>query len=223
MPPGICEITFEFAAEEKYGTPAPTTSLTAFEIGPSWYIGSSKKVTSSTITLEPAARRARMLSAIASALVPEVANASPAPGARSWTSWAIARPSSLPSGRSASTSTAVPRPHGLPGPGRSPERTSWAAWVAAPEEVSKESETTPTLVPRPSMSKPARASPARICASASETTEPVQVFSSGCRGPPRPAPAEPTIGSIASVTASTPATPASARRSAGATARSTVR
>ena len=107
---------------------------------------------SSPMTSAPLLASAWMLFAKLASPRNAVANASEAPGAMSWTICSIARPSSAWFGSSWSTCTGVVRPHGLPGPGRSPVVTSPAACVAAPPLVSNESESIPTLTPVPSTS-----------------------------------------------------------------------
>ena len=97
-----------------------------------------------------------------------------APGARSWTIWAIARPSSVVSvaKESSRTLNGSVKPQGLPAPGRSPLAMSVAARVAAVGSVSKESERMPTVTPLPSTPKSARASAAASWVSPSESIEP---------------------------------------------------
>ena len=83
--------------------------------------------------------------------VSAVAKHSLARGAMSWTIWSIARPSSAPTPVGSSSITVTPSG------GRSPVRTSSAAWTVsgppptASVAVSKESESAPTVTPRPSI------------------------------------------------------------------------
>ncbi len=97
-----------------------------------------------------------------------------APGARSWTICAMARPSSLETDFdlfSSRTSTGVAWPHSLPLPGKSALFTSSSACVAtgplpsaASVAWSKESERTPTVMPAPTIvGFPSRKSAARSC------------------------------------------------------------
>ena len=85
------------------------------------------------------------------------ANRMRAPGAMPCTICAIPRPSSLPPGWSARTSTGVSYPHGLPGPGSTPAETSSAGVVVAVAEVAYESDRMPIVTPLPSTSKASRA------------------------------------------------------------------
>ena len=113
-----------------------------------------------------------------------VANEIAAPGARSWTICAIPRPSSAASvltNESSTTSTGVPLPQGLPGPGRSPLSTSWAASVGASVQLSNESERIPTFSPLPSTPKSSRAGAASSWLSPSEITEPQVAAVTGAR------------------------------------------
>ena len=131
-------------------TPPAVTSAIALAMMPSWYTGSLKYEMSSTMTLAPAAARARIWFAKSTSPLKAEATRIEAPGARSWTACAMARPSSLPPVLALSssdwTTTGVVRPHGLPAPGSSPLATS----VAAPPRRSYESDSTPILMPVPS-------------------------------------------------------------------------
>ncbi len=93
------------------------------------------------MTFAPALARAMMLLAKWAWPPLAVANSMEAPGARSCTSCAIPRPSSVPPGESSRMVVAT---------GRSPLAISPAMWVLALALVLKLSEITPILTPVPS-------------------------------------------------------------------------
>src|SRR6476469_3645550 len=168
LPPTM---TFAVPAEEKYATPAPLAALAALAIGPFWKNGSLKYETSSTMTSAWLTVRSVVIwFAKSRSPLKAVANARCAPGARSCTSCAMARPSSAwpPPAKSDCTTTGAVRPHGFPTPGRSPVAMSVDACVGAPTALSNESERTPTVSPDPSTPCAARAVATFMSESASE-------------------------------------------------------
>jgi hypothetical protein len=104
------------------------------------------------------------------------------------------------------------KPHGLPGPGRSPVATSEASPAGAAAHWLKESERMPTVTPEPSMPKSLRARAASSWRSPSVTTAPCG----------QEAPVPWVNGVISSLTASTPGTAASRRSRPGRAATVTV-